>query len=107
MLDRTVRRIGGRSVQEGLKSVSGVLTADNPPDTSRAFLARAIAQEAAVDANGAHKGTWKEGFSVCFYGATADEAKGRAEAWIEAERVRATETAESRAAAADKQRKPR
>lgn len=56
------------------------------------FFARAIADEASK------KGAAREGFSVCFYGATEDEAAGKASAWIKAERDK-HEAAEKRYAA--------
>lgn len=78
----------------------------DPPSADRAFYARAIAREDVEDAAGKATGRWREGFSVGFYAATAEEATAKAEAWIVAERDRQTEIMEGRAAAAEKRRKP-
>ncbi|WP_187278239.1 hypothetical protein [Methylobacterium sp. WL7] len=77
----------------------------DPPDAGRAYYARAIAQEAALDADGKPTGKWREGFSVGFYAETAEAATAKAEAWIEAERVREVGISEARAALAEKRRR--
>ena len=77
----------------------------DPPSADRAFYARAIARETVEDEAGKSAGKWREGFSVGFYAATAQEATEKAIAWIEAERIRQTEILEGRAAAAEKRRK--
>lgn len=75
------------------------------PEGSRAFYARAITQDPVVGSDGKPTGKWREGFSVGFYAATAEEASAKAEAWIVAERDRQIEILEGRAAAAEKRRR--
>lgn len=77
----------------------------DPLDAGRAFYARAIAQEPALDADGKPTGKWREGLSVGFYAETAEAATAKAEAWIEAERVREVGISEARAALAEKRRR--
>lgn len=77
----------------------------NTHEADRAFYARAITQDPVDGPDGKPTGKWREGFSVGFYAATAQEAAEKASAWIDAERIRQTEILEGRAAAAEKRRK--
>jgi len=76
-----------------------------PASEAVAFYARAIAKEYAESKSPTGGNVWREGTSVGFYGSSADEARGKASAWIEAERLRSIEILEGRAALAEKRRK--
>lgn len=63
------------------------------------FLARAIVRETTSD------GAAREGFSVCFYGETANAAEAKAFDWIEKEREKAAAKDATIRALIERQRK--
>lgn len=73
-----------------------------PASDEVAFYARAIAKEYADEKTPAGGAIWREGTSVGFYGRSADEARNKAAAWVEAERLRSIEVLEGRVALAEK-----